>query len=243
MSELVSAYPTAGGIYWWASELGGKGWGWFTGWFNLVGLDRGRRLGRLRRGAVRQRAARPVRPRPRHHELRRRPRTCSARRSCSSSLILALHALINIYSSPLVARFNSISVWLARLGVAVIIAILDLRPRRPRRASTSSSPSASTTPASARAMFWYYVLPLGFLLTMYTQTGYDASAHVSEETTAPRSAPRRACGARCSGPASSAGSSCWRSRSPPRDSNAVNEGGGSSLAIFNSAMSPSGRRR
>src|SRR6187401_29688 len=38
MSELVSKYPTAGGIYWWASELGGKGWGWFTGWFNLVGL-------------------------------------------------------------------------------------------------------------------------------------------------------------------------------------------------------------
>src|SRR5687768_823432 len=38
MAELVSAYPTAGGIYYWASELGGKGWGWFTGWFNLVGL-------------------------------------------------------------------------------------------------------------------------------------------------------------------------------------------------------------
>src|SRR5215208_3277079 len=38
MSELVSAYPTAGGIYWWASELGGKTWGWFTGWFNLIGL-------------------------------------------------------------------------------------------------------------------------------------------------------------------------------------------------------------
>ena len=30
--------------------------------------------------------------------------------------------------------------------------------------------------------FWLYVLPLGFLLTMYTITGYDASAHVSEET-------------------------------------------------------------
>src|SRR3954467_8032746 len=38
MSELVSAYPTAGGIYWWASELGGTVWGWFTAWFNLVGL-------------------------------------------------------------------------------------------------------------------------------------------------------------------------------------------------------------
>ncbi len=48
MSELVSAYPTAGGIYWWASKLGGAGWGWFTGWFNLLGLVARRRLGRLR---------------------------------------------------------------------------------------------------------------------------------------------------------------------------------------------------
>ena len=30
--------------------------------------------------------------------------------------------------------------------------------------------------------FWFYVLPLGFLLTQYTQTGYDACAHLSEET-------------------------------------------------------------
>ena len=38
MSELTSAYPTAGGPYWWAHELGGKGWSWMTGWFNIVGL-------------------------------------------------------------------------------------------------------------------------------------------------------------------------------------------------------------
>jgi len=38
MAELASAYPTAGGIYYWASKLGGPAWGWFTGWFNLVGL-------------------------------------------------------------------------------------------------------------------------------------------------------------------------------------------------------------
>src|ERR1022692_1718113 len=38
MSELASAFPTAGGIYYWASKLGGPGWGWFTGWFNLIGL-------------------------------------------------------------------------------------------------------------------------------------------------------------------------------------------------------------
>src|ERR1051325_4238101 len=38
MSELVSAYPTAGGPYWWAAKLGGPGWAWFTGWFNGIGL-------------------------------------------------------------------------------------------------------------------------------------------------------------------------------------------------------------
>src|SRR5947209_8884347 len=38
MAELASAYPTAGGIYYWASRMGGAVWGWFTGWFNLVGL-------------------------------------------------------------------------------------------------------------------------------------------------------------------------------------------------------------
>src|SRR6202046_1577174 len=38
MSELAPAFPTAGGIYFWASRLGGPGWGWFTGWFNLIGL-------------------------------------------------------------------------------------------------------------------------------------------------------------------------------------------------------------
>ena len=38
MAELASAYPTAGGPYWWANSLGGPGWSWFTGWFNVLGL-------------------------------------------------------------------------------------------------------------------------------------------------------------------------------------------------------------
>src|ERR1700733_5897545 len=38
MAELASAFPTAGGIYYWAYRLGGAGWAWFTGWFNLLGL-------------------------------------------------------------------------------------------------------------------------------------------------------------------------------------------------------------
>jgi amino acid transporter len=38
MAQVASAFPTAGGLYHWSSILGGKGWGWATAWFNLGGL-------------------------------------------------------------------------------------------------------------------------------------------------------------------------------------------------------------
>ena len=37
MAEIASTYPTAGGLYYWASKLGSPAWGWLTGWFNLIG--------------------------------------------------------------------------------------------------------------------------------------------------------------------------------------------------------------
>src|SRR6266849_1774149 len=38
MAELASAYPTAGGLYFWAFRLGGRGWAWVTAWLNMIGL-------------------------------------------------------------------------------------------------------------------------------------------------------------------------------------------------------------
>src|SRR3954447_13560424 len=127
MSELVSAYPTAGGIYWWASELGGKSWGWFTGWFNLIGLvgvcasviygpaqflfallqRYGLDLGFLNFGDAK-------------HTL--------LETFVLFLIIITIHSLINIYSSPLVARFNNISVFWHVIGVAAIVAILIFVP-------------------------------------------------------------------------------------------------------------------
>src|SRR5512140_1280741 len=37
MAELASAYPTAGGLYYWAHRLGGFRWAWVTAWLNMVG--------------------------------------------------------------------------------------------------------------------------------------------------------------------------------------------------------------
>ncbi|MFE1500014.1 amino acid permease, partial [Streptomyces albidoflavus] len=38
LAEVTSAYPTSGALYYMADRLGGRRWGWYTGWLNLLGL-------------------------------------------------------------------------------------------------------------------------------------------------------------------------------------------------------------
>ena len=72
------------------------------------------------------------------------------------------------------------------VGVAVIILILILVPDRHQSAdfvfTDTINNSGFSDGSNSDLFFWFYVLPVGFLLTMYTVTGYDASAHVAEET-------------------------------------------------------------
>jgi amino acid transporter len=177
MSELVSAYPTAGGIYWWASKMGGPMHGWFTGWLNLIGLI-----------AV----------------------TASVDYGCATFLnlvltntvdgwagtlnqvfllfvvILVLHGLINVFGQPIIHTLQNVSVWWHVFGAAVIVLILMFVPDKHQGVSwvftETFNNSGFADGSNSNGMFWLYVLPLGFLLTQYTITGFDACAHVSEET-------------------------------------------------------------
>jgi len=199
MSELASAYPTAGGIYYWASRLGGPGWGWFTGWFNLIGLvavvasvvyvSATFLMNLLGLYEV-------------HFIFNWAKAAAGTNVHYSAHVNFALFAfillvagLINVFRSHLVSVFYNVSVWWNVLGVAVIVVILIAVPSH--HASFSyvfghrANESGFAGGAVGGAKFWLYVLPLGFLLTMYTITGYDASAHISEETHgAESSAPR-----------------------------------------------------
>jgi amino acid transporter len=241
MSELVSKYPTAGGIYWWASELGGKGWGWFTGWFNLIGL-----VGVV--ASVDYAAATFLNALLGMYGVEIFGMNfADASKILPETFvlfvaILTLHALINIFSSPLVALFNNVSVWWHVVGVLVVIAVLAFVPEDHQSIDfvfTERINNSGFTDSTTSIFFWLYVLPLGFLLTMYTQTGYDASAHISEETR---------------GAAMGAAKGLWRSvfwagvfgwavllafTFAATDVEAINEGGGSSLAVFDTAL-PSG---
>ena len=86
MAELTSAFPTAGGPYWWAAKLGGPGWSWFTGWFNIVGLV-GIVAGVGYGAAIfLHAAARPLRAeRPRHQLRHDQPDDVLHETSCCSS--------------------------------------------------------------------------------------------------------------------------------------------------------------
>jgi amino acid transporter len=179
MAELVSAFPTSGGIYWWASKLGGPVWGWFTGWFNLIGLIAvvasvdyaaatfgSTLLGLYKVNFIFDWAD---------------PKHFLGQTFALFILILTMHALLNIFSSPLVALFNRISVFWHVTGVVVIVAILIFAPTQHQSLKFVFTHSINNSGFS-HAMFAWFVLPIGGLMTMYTITGYDASAHISEET-------------------------------------------------------------
>jgi amino acid transporter len=234
MSELVSAFPTAGGIYWWSSRLGGAAWGWFTGWFNLLGLIAilasvdyfaGQFLGSLL--GIYKVDILGLNFGDGLHNLRET--------FILFAIILALHVVINIRGSHLVARFNGISVWWHVIGVAVIVVLLIVVPSH-HASFHEVFTGTQNNSGFGHHMFWWYVLPLGFLLTQYTITGFDASAHISEET---------------HGAAEAAAKGVWRSvfysaiagyivllaiTFAASDTAAVNKGGGGSIAVFQSAM-------
>jgi amino acid transporter len=185
MSELASAMPTAGGIYYWASKLGGARWGWFTGWFNLIGLvavvasvDYVCATFLMNLLGIYN-----------VHFIFNFAKAAAAENVHYSAhvnfalfaFLLAVHGLINVFSSHLVSIFNGVSVWWHVIGVAVIVVILIAVPSHHASFSYVFGHRANVSGFSGH-MYWFYVLPLGFLLTMYTITGYDASAHVSEET-------------------------------------------------------------
>jgi amino acid transporter len=181
MSELVSAYPTAGGIYWWASKLGGPAWGWFTGWFNLIGLV-------AVTASVDYGCATFMNTVFGLYDFNLFNGVKGNYLSGTFFLflcILLLHAIINIAGSHFVARLNSISVWWHVIGVAIIIAVLIIVPDQHASAKfvfTERINNSGIGHGTSGFLFWIYVLPLGFLLTQYTITGFDSCAHISEET-------------------------------------------------------------
>src|SRR6476646_5780138 len=164
MSELVSAFPTSGGIYWWASKLGGVKAGFYTGWLNLIGLIA--ILASVAYGCA--------------TFLDLTLGTFSetwlngyslTRTFILFVIILAASAIINIFSSHLLAVINNISVWWHVAGAAIVILILILIPEHHASFNTVFATTVNNTGmfGGEKGLGWLiFVLPISAILTQYT---------------------------------------------------------------------------
>ena len=176
MAEVASAMPTAGALYYWASKLGSPAWGWFTGWFNLIGqigvtaaIDYGAAIFWTSLMSLWF------------------PSVDTGKHTVflTFTAIMAAHLLLNLNGVRLLALINSISAWWHMLGVLVIVFACLIVPTHHQSAHfvfAHTINNSGFAGSNFSSLTFWFVFGLGLLMAQYTYTGYDASAHMSEET-------------------------------------------------------------
>ncbi|MET1028813.1 MAG: amino acid permease [Dongiaceae bacterium] len=180
MGQIASAYPTAGGLYHWGSILGGRGWGWATAWLNLIGLlfvvasvDYGVYL-----------LARDLVLVPIFH-MSPDSFTGTVLMVCVAGITLS-QAFLNYVGIRVTTLLTDLSGYLIFLvSIIIIVGLLVGSPvpfdfsRLVTFTNYTGDPGAGSWPLHG-SLFFAFIL--GLLHVCYTITGFDASAHTSEET-------------------------------------------------------------
>ncbi|HAN36457.1 MAG TPA: amino acid permease, partial [Acidimicrobiaceae bacterium] len=181
MGEICSAYPTAGGLYYWSAKLARKNqarWSWFTGYFNLIG-----QIGVIASVdyALSIFIGYFIRMFDDSFEL------TTWKIFGIYLAVLVVHGLLNTFRVELVKILGDISVWWHVVGVVIIAGVLFIAPSNKRGIGGAfDSAPPGMTGWTGGVMVTIYLFGLGLLLAQYTITGFDASAHVSEETVGAR---------------------------------------------------------
>jgi amino acid transporter len=202
MAEIASAYPTAGGLYYWSLRLGGRGWGWLTAWLNMIGQVT------ITGGINIAAAIYLIGAATRIFALRGDYLTNWYFQLAVMIAILLPQVLINVYGIRLTARLSDLSVWWHIGGVLLITGALTFFGAHHNSGaflfsyapavnayelSSTLAVADASTPSPLFRMFpaladLYRAAPMGLLFVLallqaqWTYTGYDASAHVAEET-------------------------------------------------------------
>ncbi|RPI89163.1 MAG: amino acid permease [Chloroflexi bacterium] len=198
MAELASAYPTAGGLYFWAHRLGGYKWAWVTAWFNM--------LGQIMITAGIDFAAAIYIAGALNRLFGTTFDTTNTMVMVGVMVVIMIpQVLINIFGIKLTAKLSDFSVYWHIGGVAVIAILLIAFGKVSQPFSflfhseintdltSFTSFAAGTLPPFDSIMMRFLgplyagggialAFVLGLLQAQWTYTGYDASAHVAEET-------------------------------------------------------------
>ena len=192
MAQISSAYPTAGGLYHWGSILGNRFTGWLTAWLNLLGLITV--LGAINVGTWGFFSG-SIAP---WFGIAVDTTTSAgfANQIIFVAIITRLQALINHFGIRLTAKLTDMSGYLifAAAIALTIVCLIGVKSWDISRIWTFTNYSGTPegdSPVWPKMDNIWYVFALGLLLPIYTITGYDASAHTSEETVkASSSVPR-----------------------------------------------------
>ncbi|MGZ6343917.1 MAG: amino acid permease [Candidatus Limnocylindrales bacterium] len=204
MGEIASAYPTAGGLYYWASKMKNKNWGWWTAWFNLIGQFA--IVAGIDYAAAGFLNATIFSPLLGQAGVDYGNTTLVFGLSwltgqlVTMGVIMLVQLAMNIAGINLVAVINQISVWwhiaIVVLVVVLIFAIgqadqsgLTLFAIQPQDQGGSWQNALGPIQLDYGAAITYPLI-LAFFFSLlqanWTYTGYDASAHVAEETVGAR---------------------------------------------------------
>lgn len=208
MAEIASAYPTAGGLYFWSFRMGGRGIAWTCAWLNLIGqitITAGIDIGAAAYTAgfvtnalgIASNTAVPLFG----------PMDGWTFWLAVMFALLVPQVVINLGGVRLVARLSEFSVVWHIAGVAMIAILLTVAGRyrngwafllstaHPMKSSDGVAAFA-IGPFTVRSLMmripgvkalyasnlYPFAFVLGLLQAQWTYTGYDASAHMAEET-------------------------------------------------------------
>jgi len=182
MGQVASSFPTAGGLYHWASILGGRGWGWTTAWLNLLGLVAA--LAAINLGALRF-TLDSLGPLVGLVPSRWTTATQTAAPVAGVFAICASQALVNHLGIRLTTRLTDFSgYWIVAIAALLTAAMLYFAPSLHfgslvTFSNFSGARGGDVWPETQSVALLF---ALSFLLPAYTITGFDASANTAEET-------------------------------------------------------------
>jgi amino acid transporter len=177
MAQIASSFPTAGGLYHWATMFGNKFTGWLTAWLNLLGLITV--LGAINIGTA-------------FYVAGAFPGlffgfdgSTPGQVVTFVAVITIIQAILNHVGIRVTAFLTDISGYVIFATTAVlVVACLIYAPaldfsRLWTFTNYSGEAGGNVFPATENMG---YLFLLCLLLPVYTITGYDASAHTAEET-------------------------------------------------------------
>jgi amino acid transporter len=199
MAEIASAYPTAGGLYYWASRMKNKNWGWWTAWLNLIGqfaivaginyaaagFINATIVDKLFGGTF--------------NTTEFIPGVLNGQ-LVTMGILMLVELAMNIAGINLVALLNQASVWWHIVIVVAVVLLMFLIGKsdqsglglfdiKPQDVAGSWNNNLGFVNLEYGPAVGYPILAAFFfslLQANWTYTGYDASAHVAEETVGAR---------------------------------------------------------